>query len=289
MTTGKDPMNVRTGAGNDVIDLEARLLITALYEQYGLDFSQYTMPVLRRRLLTFSEEQGLSSLSLLQDKLLHSPEWLDRLLGVIAMNSAPMFRAPSFIQCLRERVVPALKSDPYFRIWIAGCAGGEEAYILAVLLEDEGIYDRCRIYATDVSEDDLARAKRGCYAVSLMAEYGSIYAESGGRRRLAEHYSVKSDGAVVNADLRRNIVFARHNLATDSSFNDFSFILCRNSLIQFQKPMRDRIFELLHESLTFYGLLAVGNKEPLRLSPFQRHYQEFDQEHRIYRKVGLAT
>ncbi len=285
MTGGQDPMNVRTAS--DVADLEVKLLLTGLYEQYGLDFSQYSQQTLRRRLLAFAESHGLKTISLLQDKLLHYPEWLDRLLGVITMNSAPMFRAPSFLQCLRERVVPALKTDPYFRIWIAGCSTGEEAYLLAVLLEDEGVYDRCRIYATDVSEEDLGKAKRGAYSPMVMAEYGSIYAESGGRKRLAEYYTIGDDEAILSADLRRNIVFARHNLATDGSFNDFSFILCRNSLVQFQKPLRDRIFELIHGSLTFYGLLAVGNKESLRLSPFEKYYQEFDPEHRIYRKVGI--
>lgn len=287
MTGGRpDPMNVRLAS--DVTELEARLLITALYEQYGIDFSQHSQQALRRRLIGFAEAHGLASLSLLQDKLLHQPEWLNRLLGVITTNSVPMFRTPSFFQCLRERIVPALKTDPYFRIWLAGCASGEEAYMLAVVLQDEGVYDRCRIYATDVSEEHLLIAKKGEFNASAIAEYGSIMAESGGLRRLSEYYTIVDDQAVFRSELRKNIVFARHNLATDSSFNDFSLILCRSSLIQLHKPLRDRIFTLLQESLTFYGLLAVGNKESLRLSPYQKHYQEFDPEHRIYRKVGLS-
>lgn len=277
-------MNVRTE--NDVADLEVKLLMTCLYERYGLDFSQYTSELLRRRLLSFAESNGLRSISLIQDRVLHEADWLDKLLGVITISTTPMFRAPSFFQCLREKVIPALKTDPYFRIWIAGCSGGEEVYLLAALLEDEGVYDRCRIYATDVSEDSINLAKRGVYSHVTMSEYASIYAESGGRNKLSEHYKLVENEAVMDSHLRRNIVFARHNIATDSSFNDFSFILCRNSMVHFQKPLRDKVFTLLHESLAFYGLLAVGNKESIRLSPFEKQYQEFDPEHRIYRKVG---
>lgn len=280
-------MNVRIV--NDVTDLEVKLLMTCLYERYGLDFSQYSSDLLRRRLLLFAENNGLRSISLIQDRVLHEPEWLDKLLGIITVSATPMFRAPSFFQCLREKVIPALKSDPYFRIWIAGCSGGEEAYLLAVLLEDEGVYDRCRIYATDVSEESINIAKLGIYAPVTMSEYGSIYAESGGSKRLSQHYSLVNNEAVMHPNLRRNIVFARHNIATDSSFNDFGLILCRNSMVHFQKPLRDRVFNLLHESLTFYGLLAVGNKESIRISPLEKYYQEFDPEHRIYRKVGQGS
>ncbi|MBY0546986.1 MAG: hypothetical protein K2W95_06815 [Candidatus Obscuribacterales bacterium] len=280
-------MNVRIV--DDVTDLEVKLLMTCLYERYGLDFSQYSSELLRRRLLLFAENNGLRSISLIQDRVLHEPEWLDKLLCIITVSATPMFRAPSFFHCLREKVIPALKTDPYFRIWIAGCSGGEEAYLLAVLLEDEGVYDRCRVYATDVSEESINIAKRGVYAPVTMSEYGSIYAESGGSKRLSEHYSLVNNEAVMHPNLRRNIVFARHNIATDSSFNDFSLILCRNSMVHFQKPLRDRVFSLLHESLTFYGLLAVGNKESIRISPLEKYYQEFDPEHRIYRKMGQGS
>jgi chemotaxis protein methyltransferase CheR len=196
-----------------------------------------------------------------------------------------MFRDPTFHLALREHVVPLLRTYPFTRIWVAGCSTGEEVYSLAILLEEEALYDRARIYATDLNEEVLERARLGVFPLARMQDYTRNYIGAGGKRAFSDYYTSGYDGAAFDRSLMRNVVFAQHNLAMDRSFNEFQVILCRNVMIYFERSLQKRVFELFDDSLARLGILALGHKESLRTSAHADRYEELDAIERLYRKV----
>jgi chemotaxis protein methyltransferase CheR len=211
---------------------------------------------------------------------------MERLLLDLSINVTSMFRDPSFYAAFRERVVPLLRTYPYTRIWCAGCSTGEEVYSLAIVLHEEDLYGRARIYATDINERVLERARAGIFPLDKMRQYTQHYIRGGGTRDFSEYYVAAYDGARFARELTENVVFAQHNLATDRAFNEFNVILCRNVMIYFDKPLQDRVHELFYESLPTFGVLALGHKESLSFSPFAARYEELDADERLYRKTA---
>lgn len=266
--------------------LEIDLLLEGIYRHYGHDFRGYAFSSLRRRLKKRLEGEGLATFSDLQALVLHDPDAMDRLIRDMSVNVTGMFRDPTFFLALREKVIPILRTYPFVRIWHAGCASGEEAYALAIMLEEEGLYDRARIYATDMNSGALERAKSGTFPLSRMREYTSNYLQAGGSRSFSEYYTASTDTAVFDARLRRNVLFAQHNLATDNSFSEFNLILCRNVLIYFDRTLKTRVFSLFRDSLAPLGILALGRRESLRFTSAEADYDEFDAKERIYRRRG---
>ena len=265
--------------------LEIELLLEAIYRHYGHDFRAYAFSSLRRRLWKRLEGEGLASFSALQALVLHDGEAMDRLLRDLSVSVTGMFRDPSFFLALRERVVPILRTYPFVRIWHAGCATGEEVYALAILLEEEGLYDRSRIYATDISSDALEKAKAGSYSLTRMREYTQNYLQAGGARSFSEYYSASGEVAVFDPQLRRNVLFAQHNLATDTSFSEFNVILCRNVMIYFDRKLKERVLGLFDSSLAPLGVFCLGRRESLRFTTAENDYEEFDARERIYRRT----
>src|ERR671935_839798 len=192
-----------------------------------------------------------------------------------------MFRDPSFYVAFRERVAPLLRTYPFTRIWVAGCSTGEEVHSLAILLKEEELYDRTRIYATDINETVLERARGGVFPLEKMKEYTQNYIKAGGKRAFSEYYVAAYDGAQFARSLVDNVVFAQHNLVSDSSFNEFNLILCRNVMIYFDKRLQDRVHRLFHESLARFGVLALGHKESIRFSPFESCFEELDPHEKL--------
>jgi chemotaxis protein methyltransferase CheR len=266
--------------------LEIELLLEAVYRRYGFDFRQYAQASLRRRLTRRMFAEGASSLSELQARLLHDPPSMERLLLDLSINVTAMFRDPSFYVAFREHVVPLLRTYPFTRIWCAGCSTGEEVYSLAILLEEEELYDRTRIYATDINEHVLATARAGVFPLAKMQQYTQNYIRGGGRHDFSRYYVAAYDGAQFSRSLTENVVFAQHNLATDRSFNAFNAILCRNVMIYFDRTLQERVHGLFHESLETFGILALGHKESLSFTPFRGDYEELDASERIYRKIS---
>lgn len=267
-----------------VEDIEVGLLLEGVYRQYGYDFRDYAMSSLRRRVRHVVSEEGLTTVSGLQEKVLHDPRCLQRFLLALSVNVTSMFRDPAFYKALRERVVPLLRTYPKVRIWHAGCSTGEEAYSFAIVLEEEGIYDRCQIYATDMNESVLKVAAAGEVPLRGMRENTANYIRSGGRRPFASFYAAVEDRAVLHPSLRRNIVFAQHNLVSDRSFNEFNVVFCRNVLIYFNRHLQDRVHRLFYQSLIRFGFLALGAKETVQFSAHQAAYEDLGE--RIYRKVA---
>jgi chemotaxis protein methyltransferase CheR len=265
--------------------LEIELLLEGVFRHYGFDFRSYAYASLRRRVWKRIEAEGLATVSALQDRVLHDPDAMNQLLLDLSVNVTAMFRDPAFHAAFRRLVVPVLRTYPFIRVWHAGCSTGEEVYSMAIILEEEGLYDRARIYATDINEVVLQQAKEGIFPLNRMQEYTENYIRAGGTRSFSEYYTAKYDGALFSPALLRNVVFAQHNLVTDRSFSEFNVILCRNVLIYFDKTLQQRVHGLFYDSLAMFGVLCLGSKESLKFSTYEDCFEPVSQPDKIYRKV----
>lgn len=260
------------------------LLLQGIYRHSGYDFSDYLFSTLRRRIWHRVQAEGLQTISGLLEKALHDPGCLKRLLAAFTIQVTEMFRDPSFFKAFREQVVPWLKEQPFIRIWHVGCSSGEEVYAMALLLQEEGIYHKSILYATDIHEGALRKAKAGHFPLAKMKDYTANYQQAGGKQAFSEYYAVRGDRVLFDPALQKNMVFAQHNLVTDGSFNEFHVILCRNVMIYFNDQLRDRVHRLLYQSLVPAGFLGLGKKEGIKFSVHGADYQEINQKEKIYRK-----
>jgi chemotaxis protein methyltransferase CheR len=266
-------------------DIEIALLLEGLYRYYGFDFREYSPASLKRRILERMRAEKIETVSSYQDKVLHDPACMERLLLGLSVHVTSMFRDPEFYLTFRRRIVPILKTYPTVRIWHAGCSTGEEVYSMAILLQEEGLYRKCVIYATDISHEVLRKAREGIFPLSTMQEYTSNYMKAGGTREFSDYYTAHYDNVIFHPSLKTNVVFAEHNLATDGSFNEFHVILCRNVMIYFNKALQERVHNLIYESLSTFGILGLGNKESLKFTPREAFYERLGNPDKLYRKV----
>lgn len=267
-------------------NLEIELLLQGVSRHYGFDFRGYAPSSMKRRIHHAMETLAVPTVSALQARVLHDEDAFERFLRSLTIHVTAMFRDADFYQAMRTQVIPKLRAYPFVRIWHAGCATGEEVYSMAILLEEEGLYDRTRLYATDLSERVLEHAQRGIYSAELVRKYTDAYHRAGGTRDFSRYYLADGERAIMSSSLKRNIVFSPHNLASDGSFNEFNLILCRNVLIYFGADLRDRVAQLLHDSLVRFGYLALGRKENLELSPVGARFEPLPGGQRIYKRLG---
>jgi len=267
-------------------DIEVDLLLEGVYRHYGYDFRDYSRPSVKRRVAQTVEREKAGTISGLQEMVLHDPSCMQRLLLALSINVTSMFRDPEFYAAFRTKVVPLLRTYPFVRIWNAGCATGEEAYSMAILLNEEGLYDRSHIYATDMNRVALQKAEAGTFPLAAVEECADAYRQAGGTRSLSSYYSDRSGRAQLDPWLKRNIIFAEHNLSTDGPFNEFNVVLCRNVLIYFNRDLQDRVHGLLYESLAIFGVLGLGKRETIRFTSHQACYKDLDGPARLYRKIA---
>ncbi|MEA2459603.1 MAG: chemotaxis protein methyltransferase CheR, partial [Thermoleophilaceae bacterium] len=270
---------------DDLERIEVQVLLEAIYQHYGFDFRGYALGSLKRRLWRRAYGEKLETLSALQDRVLHDPAVMERLLLDLSINVTAMFRDPTFFKSFREKVVPLLRTYPFVRIWNAGCSTGEETYSLAILLKEEGLYDRTRIYATDINDRVLEQAKQGRFPLERMREFTENYISAGGQEEFSSYYTVAGDAAKFSDALCDQVVFAQHNLVSDAPFNQFNAIVCRNVMIYFGKTLQDRVHELFYESLDPFGILAMGHKESIKFTKHEDRYQALDLPEKLYRKM----
>lgn len=271
---------------DELEQIEIQLLLEGMFQYYGFDFRDYALASLKRRIWNAIRLEQLSSVSGLQEKVLHDPACLERFLLGLSVHVTAMFRDPGFYAAFRRNVVPILRTYPFIRIWHAGCSTGEEVYSMAILMHEEGLYHRCRIYATDMNEVVLQKAKAGIYPLALMQDYTHNYLQAGGQRAFSEYYTAAYDHAIFRSWLKENIVFSQHNLAIDRSFNEFNVILCRNVLIYFNQSLQKRVHNLLYDSLSHFGVLGLGRQESLKFTPHEHHYEALDKREKLYRRIG---
>ena len=228
--------------------------------------------------------EHLATVSALQERVLHDSAVMERLLLDLSINVTAMFRDPTFYSSVRDTVIPLLRTYPFIRIWHAGCSTGEEVYSMAILLHEEGLYDRCRIYATDINEAVLEKARKGIFPLANMQEYTSNYLKAGGKTAFSDYYTANYESAIFSQKLRENIVFAQHNLASDAVFNQFNLIVCRNVLIYFNRELQDRALGLFREALVRNGYLGLGSRETLQFSAHADAFEAVDRNQRLYRR-----
>jgi chemotaxis protein methyltransferase CheR len=265
--------------------LELQLLLEGVYRRYGFDFREYAPASLKRRVWRRVQAEQTGTIVGLLERVLHDPDVMERLLLDLSINVTSMFRDPTFYVAFREQVVPLLRTYPFTRIWVAGCSTGEEVYSLSILLHEEEIYERTRIYATDINEAVLERARAGVFPLEKMQEYTENYIRAGGKRSFSEYYLAKYEGALFHRSLTDNVVWAPHNLVQDRSFNTFNVILCRNVMIYFDRALQTRVHQLFYDSLERFGILALGHKESIRFTGIEESYEELNAHEKLYRKV----
>lgn len=268
----------------NISTIEVSLLLEAIYQKYGYDFRQYSLAHIVRRINNRMIMSGLNTIAEMQSKILSDQAFASQLLLDLSITVTEMFRDPGFYKSLRENVIPILKTYSFIKIWHAGCSTGEEAYSMAIILKEEGIYDRTTIYATDFNQHALNKAKEGIFSNELMKEYTLNYQLSGGKESFAGYYTSSYDHVIMNRSLGENIVWAHHNLVTDSVFAEVQMILCRNVLIYFNRDLQNKVQALFHESLTNGGILCLGSKESLHFSDLCAEYTELDKKQRIFKK-----
>jgi len=264
---------------------DLRQLLETVHERSGLDFREYAYSSLRRRVARAVGDAQAGSVAALHRRLKGDDTLLGGLIRGLTVHTTAMFRDPVFFRVFRQEVVPVLRTYPFVRLWVAGCSTGEEVYSLSILLREEGLAERCRIYATDVSESVLERARAGVFPLSAMQEYSRNYQLAGGTRPFLDYFSADSEWVVFQRQLRDNVVFGTHNLVSDASFNEFHVILCRNVMIYFRRPLQERVHQLFYDSLITFGFLGLGRSESIRFTPQAASYDALDRRERIYRKV----
>jgi chemotaxis protein methyltransferase CheR len=269
----------------DIEEIETKLLLEGIAMRYGYDFREYALAPLKRSIASGMAGEGVATISAYQERLLHDASCMQRFLSGVGVNVTSMFREAEILQCIRDEVIPRFRTYPSLRIWIAGCATGEEVYSMAILLKEEGLYQRSRIYATDLNEDSLRIARTGAYPLARVLAGESPYVHSGGRASLSDFFSVAGNTARFNRELQRNVTWARHNLVSDSSFNEFHLILCSNVLIYFRPSLQERAHRLFYGSLVRSGYLALGQKESLVFCPESSRYERLRDGVNLFHKV----
>ncbi|HTB99724.1 MAG TPA: protein-glutamate O-methyltransferase CheR [Ferruginibacter sp.] len=264
---------------------ELESLLVDIADQYGYDFSQYSRASLQRRILSFYLKGRFSGYIDFRNKLFNDPHYFMYFVEEVTVNVTEMFRDPHFYKVLRENILPILGTYPFIRIWHAGCSTGEEVYSMAIMLKEANILHKSLLYATDLNPTVVRHAESGIFKVSAMRQYSENYINSGGQKDFSSYYRANYNLAKFDEELTGRMVFSTHNLVSDSSFNEFQLILCRNVLIYFEKKLQSRVLDLFDKSLDNLGFLALGSKESIKFSSIAPKYIHFDPKEKIWRKV----
>lgn len=267
-------------------DIELRLLMEAIYLKYSYDFRDYTGASQKRRVMYALGQLGLPNISVLQEKVLRDAALFADLLQYLTIPVSEMFRDPAYFLALRRQVVPMLRTYPSLTIWVAGCSTGEEVFSLAILLREEGLLERTRIYATDINPNSLEKARQGIFPLEAIRSYTANYQRAGGQRAFSDYYTAAYEAARFDPTLCADVIFADHSLATDSVFAETHLVSCRNVMIYFNRQLQDRALGLFHESLCHRGFLGLGAKESIDFSAYADRFEALSRAERVYRKLA---
>lgn len=270
-------------------DLELRLLLDAIHEKYQHDFRQYAITTMRRRVSQAMQRLNCPTVSRLQERVIHEAPVFSLLMSLLTVQVSEMFRDPAYFLAIRRQVVPVLKTWPSLRVWVAGCAGGEELWSLAILFAEEGLADRTQFYATDINPEALRQAERGMYSLDRIASFSTNYLAAGGHGSLSDYYVAAYESAGFARHVPCSVVFADHSLATDGVFAEVQLVSCRNVMIYFDRPLQERAFALFREALVHGGFMGLGAKETVRFSEHESVFEDFNAEQRIYRHKKITA
>lgn len=238
------------------------IFLEAVHEQTGYDFRGYQRGTLARRIDNLIRQTGYASFFDLQRAALCNPQMTQRLLTELSVNVTELFRHPEQFRELRDTVLPYLASFPLIKVWSAGCATGEEAYSLAILLDELGLLEKSRIFATDINAYLLELAQSGLLPKEGLEKSRANYVTSGGGE-LSRHIEDHGRYLKVAERLRSRVLFHHHALGQDGGFNEFQLIVCRNVMIYFDPEMQRRVFSLFAQSLHREGFLLLGPSDGL--------------------------
>jgi chemotaxis protein methyltransferase CheR len=267
-------------------DTELDIILNDLLELYGYDFTNYSKASLKRRITMLISNDRFPSFAEFRFKLRHERDYFNRFIEKVTVNVTEMFRDISFYKTLRNDIIPVLATWPMIRIWHAGCSTGEEVYSVAILLQEANLLHKSLLYATDINPAVLEKVRGGIFPLSQMKQYSENYILSGGRKDFSSYYTAKYNAAKFDSSLGKKIVLATHNLVSDSSFNEFQLIMCRNVMIYFDKPLQDRVLHLFYDSLEMLGYLALGSKESLKFTDINKHFTQHENREKIWRKIS---
>ncbi len=273
---------------NEIKDIELDLLIESIRRRHGYDFGHYARASFKRRVASMASKLGVDHISQIITPILRDDAAINDFLREMSVTVTEMFRDPIFFAAIREKVLPYLESYPFLKIWHAGCATGEEVYAMAIVLKEEGLYRRVRIYATDFNNESLHKAEEGIYPLDKMKKYMAAYNRSNPKASFSDYYHSGYKSAKMNEDLRECITFANHNLVTDGVFGEMNLIICRNVMIYFDKDLQNRVLSLFKDSLCHRGFLCLGPKESLRFSEVAEDFEEVSKKEKIFRKRRLS-
>jgi chemotaxis protein methyltransferase CheR len=266
-------------------NIEVKLLLEAIFQKYGYDFRDYSRASIKRRIKHTLAMCDLNNISEMIHNSLYDERFFSTLLLNLSINVTEMFRDPLFYKALIETVINALAKKSFIRIWHAGCATGEEAYSMAIILKEAGLYERSRIYATDFNEEVIHKAREGIYSIDNIIKYGKNYTESTGNNNFSKYYTSRYDYAIIDRSLRKNIIFSDYNLVTDQVFCEMDLIVCRNVLIYFNKKLQNRVINLFIESLAPNGYLCLGLQESIKFTNFADRFEEIARKEKIYKRL----
>ncbi len=267
----------------DTEDIEIQLFLEGMYLKYGYDFRDYSRRHIKRRIKNLIALNSFNSISEMQYQMLIDYNFFKSILPYFSINVTEMFRNPSLFNFIRKEILPLLSTYPMLKIWHAGCSTGEEVYSMAILLHEYGLYDRCQLYATDFNEDILNKAKEGQFSLEQIKKYTNNYIQSGGLEDFSDYYTIHYQTALINSELKKNIIFANHNLVTDQVFGEMHMIVCRNVLIYFNHTLQEKVIQLFKTSLCKGGILCLGSKETLLIDK-EKEIEVYAQKQKIYRK-----
>jgi chemotaxis protein methyltransferase CheR len=270
---------------HDILQEDIDVILLEIYKATGYSFKDYAVATIKRRLQRRLAFERMATIGELIGRIQGSPDFAYKIIMDFSINVTAMFRDPHFFAFFRKYVIPEMQQESFIRIWVAGCSTGEEVYSLAILLHEEGLYSRCRIYATDMNEQAICQAKTGSIPMSKMQAYAHNYVASGGKEQFHQYFSSKGECGYLHVDLLKNILFSHHNLVADRSFNEFQIIFCRNVLIYFNHQLQDHVHSLLFDSLAIDGYLALGDKESIRFTKHAANYKNVSTLQKIYKRI----
>ncbi len=273
---------------SNIENIEIDLLLEAIYRRYGYDFRSYARASIERRTRQFMSHAGFTYVSDMIPRVLHDEDLFSQLVQHFSVSVTEMFRDPFVYRAVREEVVPLLRTRHHVKVWHAGCATGEEVYSLAIVLREEGLYDRTTIYATDFNDLSLEKARAGIYSPETIQDATRNYQKAGGGSSFGTYYHSQYGAVRMDGRLREKITFANHNLVTDSAFGEMHLVFCRNVLIYFNRELQDRALRVFTESLVQGGFLCLGTKEDLRFTKAASHYETVNGQAKIFKKKGFT-
>ena len=263
---------------------QTRKILADIKQIYLLDMLNYNTQFAQKAITKMMRTQKIDDFDEFYRFVMVDESRIKEMFGYFFINVSWMFRDPEVFKMIREKVIPALDSYARIKIWCAGCATGEEAYSIAIILDELGLLDRTTIYATDIDTQALHVARTRRYSATHMLACTQNYYLSGGVKPFKNYYKVHNNEVILNERLANNICFAEHNLITDSSFNEFQLILCRNMFIYFNDDLQKHALQTFDKSLENGGFFISGYHERIHRNDLKKSFKLYSKLHRIYRK-----